>query len=58
MVCAYMAWALFVGLTLQVLVGWWWLNAAAGLGLVYFVGSEGVESLRDARATDDTAHDP
>lgn len=40
MVCAYMAWMVVAGLIVQVVLGWWWLNAAAGLALVYFVASE------------------
>ncbi len=45
MVCAYMAWTLIVGLVLTALVGWWWLNALAGLALVYFVVKEGIEAI-------------
>ncbi|QQE81579.1 cation transporter [Alicyclobacillus sp. SO9] len=53
-VCAYMAWTLIVGLILTALVGWWWLNALAGLALVYFVVKEGIEAIQEARGVEDT----
>jgi len=52
-VCAYMAWTLIVGLILTALVGWWWLNALAGLALVYFVVKEGIEAIQEARGVED-----
>lgn len=52
-VCAYMAWTLIVGLILTTLVGWWWLNALAGLALVYFVVKEGIEAIQEARGVED-----
>lgn len=52
-VCAYMAWTLIVGLVLTALVGWWWLNALAGLALVYFVVKEGIEAIQEARGNED-----
>lgn len=52
-VCAYMAWTLIVGLVLTALVGWWWLNALAGLALVYFVVKEGIEAIQAARGVED-----
>lgn len=52
-VCAYMAWTLIVGLVLTALVGWWWLNALAGLALVYFVVKEGIEAIQEARGIED-----
>lgn len=53
-VCAYMAWTLIVGLVLTALVGWWWLNALAGLALVYFVVKEGIEAIQEARGVEDS----
>ncbi len=53
-VCAYMAWTLLVGLVLTTLFGWWWLNAVAGLALVYFVVKEGIEAIQEARGVPDT----
>ncbi len=55
MVCAYMAWMVVGGLVVQMVWGWWWLNAVAGLALVYFVASEGFESLRVARPTENAS---
>ncbi|KUO97235.1 cation transporter [Ferroacidibacillus organovorans] len=52
-VCAYMAWTLIAGLVLTALVGWWWLNALAGLALVYFVVKEGIEAIQEARGVED-----
>ena len=52
-VCAYMAWTLIVGLVLTAMVGWWWLNALAGLALVYFVVKEGIEAIQEARGVED-----
>lgn len=51
MVCGYMSWTLIAGLVLNALWGWWWLNALAGLALVYFVAQEGFESLEEARSS-------
>ncbi len=53
MVCAYMAWTLIVGLILNSVLGWWWLNALAGLVLVYFVAKEGIEAIAEARGVED-----
>ena len=49
MVCAYMSWIVLGGVLLTALVGWWWIDAVASLGLVYFVIHEGWEALADAR---------
>ncbi|GMA52137.1 membrane protein [Alicyclobacillus contaminans] len=45
MTCAYMSWILFVSLAAQWLFGWWWMDAVAALGIVYFVLREGLESV-------------
>jgi divalent metal cation (Fe/Co/Zn/Cd) transporter len=52
-VCAYMAWTLIVGLVLTAFLGWWWLNALAGLALVYFIVKEGIEAIQEARGVED-----
>lgn len=52
-VCAYMAWTLIVGLVLTAFLGWWWLNALAGLALVYFIAKEGIEAIQEARGVED-----
>jgi len=49
MVCAYMSWIVLGGVVLTALLGWWWIDAVAALGLVYFVVHEGREAIEDAR---------
>jgi len=52
-VCAYMAWTVLVGVVLTTLLGWWWIDSIAALGLVYFVVSEGWEAIQEARGKED-----
>ncbi len=52
-VCAYMAWTVIAGLLVNALVGWWWVNAVAGLALAYFIVKEGIESIQEARGMGD-----
>jgi len=47
--CAYMSFALLVGLLLNALLGWWWADPLAALALVYFIVQEGREALHEAR---------
>ncbi len=47
--CAYMSFALLVGLLLNALFGWWWADPLAALALVYFIVQEGREALHEAR---------
>ena len=47
--CAYMSFALLVGLLLNALFGWWWADSLAALALVYFIVQEGREALHEAR---------
>lgn len=56
MVCAYMAWTVLMGLGLTALLGWWWLNPAAGLAVVYFIVKEGLEAVHEPRETTAGAH--
>lgn len=42
--CAYMAATLLVGLALNWLLGWWWADPVAALGIVYFLIREGREA--------------
>jgi divalent metal cation (Fe/Co/Zn/Cd) transporter len=49
MICAYMSWIVLGGVLFTALLGWWWIDAAAALGLVYFVVHEGLEAIEDAR---------
>lgn len=47
--CAYMSFALLVGLLLNAIFGWWWADSLAALALVYFIVQEGREALHEAR---------
>ena len=49
MVCAYMSWIVLGGVVFTAFLGWWWIDAVAALGLVYFVVHEGWEAVEDAR---------
>lgn len=49
MVCAYMSWIVLGGVAFTALLGWWWIDAVAALGLVYFVVHESREAIEDAR---------
>jgi len=48
--CAYMAGTLLVGLALNALVQWWWVDSVAALGLLYWLIPEAREALEGARA--------
>jgi divalent metal cation (Fe/Co/Zn/Cd) transporter len=52
-VCAYMAWIVLAGVVLTALLGWWWIDAIAALGLVYYVVKEGWEAVEEARGKED-----
>lgn len=52
-VCAYMAWIVLAGVVLTALLGWWWIDAIAALGLVYYVVKEGWEAVQVARGKED-----
>ncbi|MFX3619080.1 MAG: cation transporter [Sporolactobacillus sp.] len=45
LVCAYMAFTVLIGAGLTALFNWWWADSAAALILVYFIVSEGLETL-------------
>ena len=47
--CAYMSFALLIGLLLNAFFGWWWADSLAALALVYFIVQEGREALHEAR---------
>ena len=53
-VCAYMSIILLAGVSLTALLGWWWIDAVASLGLNYFVIKEGIEAVQEARGAKDT----
>ncbi|GLV14145.1 hypothetical protein Heshes_18290 [Alicyclobacillus hesperidum] len=43
--CAYMSWTLLVGLALNDVFHWWWVDALAATGILYFVLHEGFEAF-------------
>ena len=45
-VCAYLSFALLLGLGLNAWLGWWWADAAAALAMVPFKVREGLEAFR------------
>jgi divalent metal cation (Fe/Co/Zn/Cd) transporter len=47
--CAYMSLVLLLGLAVTRAFGWWWADALASLGLLYFVIREGHEALEEAK---------
>ncbi|MGA2547841.1 MAG: cation transporter [Rectinemataceae bacterium] len=49
MVCAYMSWIVLAGVIATAVMGWWWLDSLAALGLVYFVVHEGIEAIETTR---------
>ena len=44
--CSYLSAILLGGLLLNALLGWWWMDPAAGLVMVPIIGKEGFEGLR------------
>jgi divalent metal cation (Fe/Co/Zn/Cd) transporter len=44
--CSYLSAILLSGLLLNALLGWWWMDPAAGLVMVPIIGKEGFEGLR------------
>ncbi|MBZ5577418.1 MAG: cation transporter [Acidobacteriia bacterium] len=44
--CTYLSAILLSGLLLNALLGWWWADPAAGLGMVPIIAKEGVDALR------------
>ena len=44
MVCAYLSIALLLGLGANAVLGWWWADPVAALGMVYFIVREGREA--------------
>lgn len=49
LVDAYLAAAVFVGLLLNALAGWWWADPLAGLIIVYYGAREGLSALAETR---------
>lgn len=51
--CAYLSLTVLIGLAAQFLFGWWWIDAATSLAVVYFLVKEG----REAFAGEDCCED-
>ncbi|NYF18035.1 divalent metal cation (Fe/Co/Zn/Cd) transporter [Microbacterium sp. AK009] len=52
LICTYLSGAVLIGLVLNSLFGWWWVDAIAGLVIAVFAMREGLEAWRgDACAT-------
>lgn len=52
LICAYLSAAVLLGLVLNSVFGWWWVDAIAGLVIAAFAIREGIEAWRgDACAT-------
>ena len=64
LICTYLSAAVLVGLVLNSLLGWWWVDPVAGLVIAAFAIREGIEAWRgDTCATsirmlieNDTSH--
>lgn len=44
--CVWLSAILLVGLAANAVLGWWWADPLAGLGIVYVAGREGIEHWR------------
>jgi divalent metal cation (Fe/Co/Zn/Cd) transporter len=51
----YLSAIVLVGLLLNAVLGWWWADPVAALGMVPIIAREGVEGLRGAKSCDDCA---
>jgi divalent metal cation (Fe/Co/Zn/Cd) transporter len=49
MLCAYLSVILLIGLSLNLLLGWWWADPVAGLAMIYFIVKEGWEAIEESR---------
>ena len=52
MLCVWLSAVLLAGLGLHALVGWWWADPVAALGVVYVAAREGVEHWQADRVDD------
>jgi divalent metal cation (Fe/Co/Zn/Cd) transporter len=57
-VCAYLSFALLLGLGLNALAGWWWADPVAALAMLPLVVHEGREAMEGARGERDRASEP
>ena len=52
LICAYLSFTLLIGLSLNALLGWWWMDPLAALVMVWFIVKEGWEAVEEAREGD------
>ena len=52
MICAYLSFALLLGLALNALAGWWWADPLAALIMVPYILKEGWEAVKEARESE------
>ena len=50
-VCAYLSFALLLGLGLNAVLGWWWADPVAGLAMLPLIVHEGWEAVEESRET-------
>ncbi len=55
-VCAYLSFALLLGLGLHALLGWWWADPAAALAMFPLIVREGWEAVEAARDEEPHGH--
>lgn len=49
LICAYLSFALLLGLGLNALAGWWWMDPVAALAMVGYILKEGWGAIQEAR---------
>ncbi|MBI1954886.1 MAG: cation transporter, partial [Acidobacteria bacterium] len=49
LLCAYLSFALLLGLALNALFGWWWADPLAALAMLGYIVKEGWETVQEAR---------
>jgi divalent metal cation (Fe/Co/Zn/Cd) transporter len=55
--CAYLSVIALIGVALNTLLGWWWADPVAALGMVPIIAKEGLEGLRGETACTRCADD-
>jgi divalent metal cation (Fe/Co/Zn/Cd) transporter len=55
-VCAYLSFALLLGLALNALLGWWWADPAAALAMLPLIVREGWEAIEATRGEEPQEH--
>ncbi|GEO26816.1 hypothetical protein AAC03nite_26010 [Alicyclobacillus acidoterrestris] len=55
--CAYMSWTLLLGMGLNSLFHWWWVDSVAALAILYFILQEAWESWHSFKSGEPHVHD-